>query len=203
MRESQARETRDRIAASARELFLTSGFSETTITAIAKAAGVAPQTVYSTFGSKGGIVVALLDGLEEDADGAERIRDVINEPDPYRQLRLFVAWIRRLFERGAPVIRAAMDAISDPDVRTFSETGDERRRRGAEALTRKWSAAQVLRDGLDQHDAAERLWLLTSAEAYLQAVDRLEWSPDRYERWLGDLLERELLSDRQGDVPAR
>jgi len=46
---------------------------------------------------------------------------------------------------------------------------------------------------LGSTDAAERLWLLTSVEQYLLATDALSSSPDEYERWLGDLLNRELL----------
>ena len=51
----------------------------------------------------------------------------------------------------------------------------------------------ALREGLKPRDAADRLWLLTSAEQYMLAADGLSWSPSRYERWLGDLLEAELL----------
>ena len=46
---------------------------------------------------------------------------------------------------------------------------------------------------LEPEDAAQRMWLITSPEQYFKAVDELEWDTDRYERWLGDLLEREIL----------
>ena len=56
-----------------------------------------------------------------------------------------------------------------------------------------WSRDGALRKELKPADAAERLWLLTSVEQYLLAIDVLGWSPDRYEQWLGDLLDQELL----------
>lgn len=41
------------------------------------------------------------------------------------------------------------------------------------------------------------MWLLTSVEQYLLAADTLDWSPDSYEKWLGDLLNQVLLKPQQ------
>jgi AcrR family transcriptional regulator len=193
LREEQANETRRRIRASARKLFADQGFAETTIAQIAEDAGVAPQTVYAVFGSKGGIVGAMLEDLEESADLDTWVTRMMAEEDPHRQLRIFVSWIRTLFEKGAPILRAALAARSEPDVAAFAERGDQNRRSGTTRLSQIWSRKGVLRKELDSTDAAERLWLLTSVEQYLLATDMLGWSPDRYEQWLGDLLDRELL----------
>lgn len=199
LRESQARETRGRIRDAARALFVANGFSETTVTEIADSAGVAPQTVYSAFGSKGAIVAAMLEDLEEQAGARERIAAVIAEQDSHKQLRLFAAWIRTLFERGAPVLMAAFEAHGDPDVAAFAARGDERRRRGTEQLVRIWTEKGVLRSSLNEREAAERFWLLTSAQTYMLSIDGLGWSPGQYEAWLGDLLERELLARAESE----
>lgn len=193
LREERANETRLRIRKSARRLFATSGFAETTIAQIAEEAGVAPQTVYAVFGSKGGIVGEMLEDLEESADLDAWVARMIAEGDPHRQLRIFVSWIRTLCEEGAPILQAAVAARHEPDVATMAERGDENRRSGTTQLTQMWSSKGALRQGLGPNDAAERLWLLTSVEQYLLATDMLGWSPDRYEQWLGDLLDRELL----------
>jgi AcrR family transcriptional regulator len=193
LREERALETRLRIRRSARRLFAEQGFSGTTIGKIAQDAGVSPQTVYAVFGSKGGIVSAMLEQLEQDAGMAEQIAQIAAEEDPARQLRLFVSSNRTLFELGAPLLRAFMTARHDPDVAAVGERGDQGRLEGATHLTRTFARAGALRPGLEPDDAAQRLWLLTSLEQYLLATDRLGWSPDRYEQWLGDLLEAELL----------
>ncbi len=193
LREEQAHETRLRIRKSARRLFAAQGFTETTIAQIAEDAGVASQTVYAVFGSKGGIVGAMLEDLEESADQDAWVAQMIAEGDPHRQLRIFVSWIRTLCEKGAPILRAAVAARSDPDVAAMAERGDAKRRFGSTQLTQMWSRKGVLRKGLGPTDAAERLWLLTSVEQYLLATDGLGWSPDQYEQWLGDLLDPELL----------
>lgn len=193
LREEQALETRLRIRKSARKLFSARGLTETTINEIAKDAGVAPQTVYSVFGSKGGIVAAILEDLQEAAGESTRIAEIVSETDSHRQLRLFVSWIRAFFEQGAPVIRVALTAQNDPDVAALADQGDQARRDGTRRLTAMWASRGDLHDGIDHEDAAQRLWLLTSAEQYILATDKLGWNPDQYEQWLGDLLERELL----------
>lgn len=194
LRDERARDTRRRIRTSAIELFASHGFAAATIAQIASHAGVSTQTVYSVFGSKAGIVGDMLDHMEEAAGHEEAIAELVAESDPHRQLRLLVSMQRRMFETGAPVLRAAMAAQSDPDVAAMAERGNANRRAGTTTLTQMWADRQVLRAGLDPADAGERLWLLTGPEQFLLAVDGLGWSPDRYEAWLSDLLDRELLA---------
>lgn len=197
LREQRAHETRLRIRESARRLFATEGFAETTIAQIAQDAGVAPQTVYAVFQSKGGIVTEMLEALEESADREGWVARMMAEQNPHRQLQIFVSWIRTLFEQGAPILRAAIAARSDPAVTALVDRGDANRRFGCTELTQMWSVKGALRKELGPDEASERLWLLTSVEQYLLAIDNLGWSPDHYEQWLGDLLDRELLETQQ------
>ena len=193
LREQRAEETRLRIRAAARDLFAKDGFTETTINRIAEHAGVAPQTVYAVFGSKGGIVASMLDEAEESADYRNRVAQMAAEQDPWRQLRLFAAWIRTLYETGAPVLKAALEARSDPDVAELAKRGDDRRRDGTRRRTSGWAKQGALRNGLAAEDAAQCMWLIASTEQYLKATEDLDWHPDQYEQWLGNLLEREIL----------
>ncbi len=194
LREEQAEETKLRLRRAARELFEAKGFARTTIDQIADKAGVSSQTVYAVFGGKAGIVGAMLDDLEQAADEDAWVARMLGEADPHKRLRLFVSFNRALFEAGAPILRALMAARSHPDVAAVAEQGDRNRREGTTRLTRQLASEGALREGVRPKDAAERLWLLTSAEQYLLATDGLGWAPSRYERWLGDLLEAELLT---------
>ena len=193
LREQRAQETKLRIRESAHKLFAAQGFVETTISQIAEGAGVSPQTIYAVFGTKGSIVGAMLEFLEESVGIESWVARLVSEDDSRKQLRLFVAMNRSMFENGAPILRAAIAARSDPEVAAMGERGDKRRREGASQLCQMWAANGALRGGLGEADAAQRLWLLTSVEQFLIATEGLGWLPDRYERWLGDLLERELL----------
>src|SRR5436309_236242 len=93
-RREQAEATRRDILEAAQRLFEHQGYGATTMAAIAAEAGVALKTVYVAFETKSGVLRALwnlrLRGGEGDAPVAERdwYREVIEEPDPERQLRL-------------------------------------------------------------------------------------------------------------------
>lgn len=199
MRAEQAEQTRLRIRQAARELFERQGFAETTIAEIAETAGVAVPTVDATYRSKGGLVGAMLEEIEEGAEQAGWEARIRAETDPVRQLHLFVTWIRTLFENGTPVVRAAMEARSAPDVAAMMAQGDGNRLGGATALAAYWEESGALRPGRDATQAAHTLWLLAAAEQFLLATDQLGWSPDRYERWLTTLVDQVIMgadSDR-------
>src|SRR5215203_2115798 len=93
-RRAQAAATRRDILESAQRLFERQGYAATTMAAIAAEAGVALKTVYLAFETKSGVLRALwnllLRGDAGEAPVAERswYREVVEEPDPQRQLRL-------------------------------------------------------------------------------------------------------------------
>ena len=88
LREQHAAVTRRAILQAARELFAEQGFANTTVKGLAERAGVAVQTIYATFGSKAGVVMGLVDLLDEEA-GVEVIHaDIQRTDDPREMLRL-------------------------------------------------------------------------------------------------------------------
>src|SRR6266545_7667976 len=93
-RREQAAATRREILEAAQRLFEREGYAATTMAAIAAEANVALKTVYVAFESKSGVLRALwnlrLRGGEGDAPVSERpwYREVLEEQDPERQLRL-------------------------------------------------------------------------------------------------------------------
>src|SRR5215216_1877808 len=93
-REEQAAATRRAILEAAQRLFEKQGYAATTMAAIAEEAEVALKTVYVAFETKSGVLRALwnlrLRGERDEAPVAQQdwYREVIDEPDPERQLRL-------------------------------------------------------------------------------------------------------------------
>lgn len=195
IREARARRTRERIIDAARRLWVERGIGATTIDAIAAAARVSVQTIYGTFGSKGGILTALIDRLDEQAGVATLMGDLRRAPTVAAQLDLIAAFNRRLFEGGADVIALAIGSTAvDPDVRAWTAEGDRRRRGGQGHLVASWHAAGKLRSDLGPSEAADVLYTLTSPEVYLLLVRTCGWDSDHYERWLRTTL-RTLLLD--------
>ena len=195
VRQAQASETRSRIVEAARRLFVRDGFSATTVDAIAREAGVAVPTVYATFGSKAGILIALLNRLEAGAQMESTIAELRASRSPAEQAALVARFNRMLYGGGQEVIMLAVaSAGSDPEVGAWAEEGDRRRREGQAPLVAAWAAAGKLRAGLDAQRAADILWTLSAPEVYRLLVVRSGWSPDAYEAWLADALARELLA---------
>src|SRR3954463_15844641 len=121
-RREQAAATRRAILEAAQKLFEEQGYAATPMAAIASEAGVALKTVYVVFESKSGVLRALwnmlLRGDEGDAPVAERgwYREVLEEPDPERSLRLNARNSRTGKERVGAVLEVIRTAApTDPD----------------------------------------------------------------------------------------
>ena len=192
-RSAQAADTRERIAASARRLFVENGFAGTTIEAIAAGAKVAAPTVYAAFGSKRAILIALLDDMEVAADRRALERDLAAAGDPASQMRAMVGFTIRLFAQSADVIHAVRTAgASDPAFDELRVEGEARRRRTHAPFVRAWSRAGALRKGLSEAEAADVLWAMCNDGLFRAFVVDLTWPVDRYLAWLCDTLEMRL-----------
>ncbi|MDN5760231.1 MAG: TetR/AcrR family transcriptional regulator [Tomitella sp.] len=193
LRAEQSVVTARRIATAARELFTVHGFAGTTVSGIAKRAGVTPQTIYAKFGSKGAIVGALLDQLEDDADAALWRERIQTETDPRRKLAAFAHWSAALFSSSKSLIAVVRDATADRAIVELREQGDRHRRQAVSAIVSDLERIGVLRPGLSIDRAIDRAWLLTGLEFYLGATDGCGWDDAEYAEWLADLLQGQLL----------
>lgn len=195
-RSAAARETRARIVASARQLFVENGYPATTIAAVAGRAEVAPDTVYATFGGKLALLRAVLDvvvgGDDEDVKVLDRAgpQAMRAEPDQRRQVAMLAAGVAGQLDRIAPmdaVLRSA--AAVDAGAAELRADLQLRQRREAMLTSVSWIAAHgPLRAGLTVPDAAAVVWTLTSPEVHALLRDGCGWSRQRYERWLCEVL---------------
>ena len=192
-RQEQAAATRRSILDAAQRLFETQGYGATTMDAIAAEAGVALKTVYVAFATKSGLLRALWDlllkGDQDDAAVAERpwYRQVLDEPDPVRQLQLNAHNSRVVKLRIAGVLRvirsaAASDADSAALWALIQSDFYDNQRTIVASLDRKGA----LRPGLAVATAADILWTLNHPDVWLLLVGERGWSADRFERWLAE-----------------
>ncbi len=204
LRAEQARQTRRRILDSAQRLFLDHGYAATSVGAVASAAEVAQDTVYSLFGSKRNLLKELMDLVVGGDDSDVRVVDrsepqlVRNERDQRRQLAMFAAGIVHRIEAARPlddILRSAAEV--DAEVAALREDLQLRQRRSAMGIVAGWVAENGrLRDGLTVNDAADIMWTLTSPEVHRLLRDGRRWSRARFARWLEDTLVRTLLPDQ-------
>lgn len=153
-------ETKDRILEAAAALIAERGYVATTTRAIATAAGVNEVTLFRGFGSKAGIVRALI------ATGSTR-QDDPGLPPPEDLTSVLRAMAHReivdALENGGLAIRLAFDARSVPEIReALGDALPSRMRRFAGYLRSRQEAGH-LRCDLSAELIAEAFFALTSS----------------------------------------
>jgi AcrR family transcriptional regulator len=183
--------TRSRIVDAARDLFVEQGYARTTIADIARAADVAPQTVYWAFGSKAGLVRDIRDAWFASARTSERMAQVLALDEPVARLDAFAGFMRNQWESGAAALSIQRDALRvDPDAAADVAAILETRARGLFEVVRP--LGPHLAPGLTVVKAHDLVLALTLLEIYLELQAR-GWSPEEYESWLAAALRAQLL----------
>src|SRR5258708_17723524 len=95
VRKQQAEQTRERILAAAREKFRSAGYAASTLAAIASGAQVSTKTVEAAYGSKRGILAALVDPLAAAGPPRELVEKIRGTDDPAGRVRLVAVLCRR------------------------------------------------------------------------------------------------------------
>lgn len=191
-------EARAQVVRTATELFIKHGYVATTLTDIAAGAGVAVQTIYSTYSSKVGVLAAAHDvALAGDA-----------EPIPLADRAWFGelaasatahdAWHVALTEmhlrtaRVAPLYRVMLAAEADADVATLMETLRSQRATFSHLLV-----DQILARPGAEHADRERLaaviYAIESVETYTLFVTEAGWTLQQWHDWVNTTVERELV----------
>ena len=197
--QARTRRTRAAVVDAARTLFAERGYAATTIEAIGERADTPQATIYRLFGSKLGILKAVIDvaivGDDESIAMADRphVRELIADPDPHNQLAGFATLLRDLMARTAPVHRLLADAArSDGDAAALLDEIARQRHDGQRRVARSLARSGALRSELRERDAADIIHALASPEVYGLLVDR-GWSGERYEKWMAAILVDQLL----------
>jgi AcrR family transcriptional regulator len=199
-RRQQAAATRQGILEAAERLFERRGYPATTMEQVAAEAGVALKTVYVVFATKSGLLRALWDlrlkGDQEDAGMAERpwYREVLEEPDPGRQLRANAANARLVKERIAGVLKILRSAAPvDPDAEALWRLIQTDFYANQRVVVESVAAKGALRPGLDVALATDVLWTLNHPDVWQLLVGERGWTPEQWERWFADTARAQLL----------
>jgi AcrR family transcriptional regulator len=201
-RREQAAATRREILAAAQKLFEANGYAATTMAAIAAEAGVALKTVYLAFDTKSGVLRALwnvlLRGDDEEVPIAQRswFRNVLDEPDPERQLRLNARNSRMIKVRAGgvwEVLRNAAD--SDADIAALWNRIQTEFHSTQGIMVKSLHDKKALKRGLGVDRATDIIWTLNHPSIWQLLVVERGWTPAQYERWLGDSFCSQLLRE--------
>jgi AcrR family transcriptional regulator len=203
LRQAQARTTRAAVIGAAARLFAGHGYVATSIDDIAAAAGVSRATVFSSVGGKPVLLKTAFDvaivGDDEPVSLPDRPRSkaIREEPDQRRYLALYAALVTEMWVRLGGIYEAVRGAASaDPEARELWETHQAQRRAGAANVVGDLLRKGSLREGLEERAAADIVWVLNDPGLYHQLVDRQGWTPERFQEWLAESMDRLLLPDQ-------
>jgi AcrR family transcriptional regulator len=199
-RQLQALATRRAILDTAQALFERDGYVATTMDAIAAEAGVALKTVYSAFVTKSGLLRALWDlllkGDTDDAPVAQRAayREVLEEPDPERKLRLNARNARAAKVRIGPILSVIRSAsMVDDDCANLWNLIQTDFYANQRVIVEDIDRRGGLRPGLTVTVATDILWTLNHPDTWLLLHNERGWNPDQFETWFADITCDQLL----------
>jgi AcrR family transcriptional regulator len=194
-RRRQAEQTRGRILAAARELFRSAGYAASTMEAIAASAQVSAKTVEAAFGSKRGVLAAVVDPLASSGPPRDLVDQVRAAEDPRQRIRLVAELTRQAYEASVPEFELMRGAAAvAPEIAAVAQQVEARRRANQVRLVTYLREKGVLRQDLAPEEAADVVWALTSYDLYRALVNERRWPAARYRDWLADTLTDSLLT---------
>ena len=198
-RDLSAESTQRAIVETAARLFLEKGYNATSITRIAREAGVAVQTIYNSVGAKRDLLSRVLDFAAAGAQAPTPVATFMREraeatEDPHAIIDELVAFWAEGLPRTAPVFRMIHEAAAlDPEVAELE------RRRSAQRFANYGHAARILadrgalRDGLSVEEAAAVIHALAHPDEFRFLVLEQGWTVQRWADWARTALGAALL----------
>ena len=168
---------------------------------IARAAGISRQSVYLHFGSRGGLLIALVRRADERFEIRERLFDSFQTPDPHRRLRAAIEVWLDFLPRISPVARDLIRLrTTDPDAAAAWEDRMADLRTWLTQLIASIDRDGALADGWSVQEAAEYLWAAMSMQVWSLLVDDCAWTQNRAGTALVHALQAALLTPPARDL---
>lgn len=184
---------------SAQELFETQGYAATTMEQIADEAGVAVQTLYYSFRTKGQLLCEVVEvaaaGDDDAAPVAQRAwtQEMLSATSGQRLLALGVEHGADIFVRAARLWPAVTAAAGDPHVDQYWREVAARRRAGQGRMVARLVDLGAVRDGLDPGRGTDLVVTLFGHDVFRSLVGEAGWSVTEYKAWLFTTLVQQLL----------
>lgn len=188
-------DTRTAILRAAERLLERYGPERVRMSDVAREAGFSRQAVYLHFGSRAGLLVALVEHVDRTAGIEPRVAEVLAAPDGPEMLRRFI----HFHAEFNPHVHAAGKAIAharhaDPDAAAAWESRTQGRLAGCRELVRRLEAEGRLAAGWTAEAAADLVWTLTSLQSWQDLVLERGWTAAEYEQYLHRVLHSTLVT---------
>jgi AcrR family transcriptional regulator len=168
VRAEAAAETRQRIIDVARLQLARAPLRNVGLPEIADEAGVARSTIYTIFGSREGLMLAVAEDLLQ-RGGFERLGRAFRHPDAVVAMETSLEEAGRLYESEHHVGRAILRlAAVDRDAALGAARLEYGRKEGVVHLARRLAEQGRLRPDVSVEEAADLLWIITSFDTFDQ-----------------------------------
>lgn len=199
-RVEQAAATRRAVLVAARELFVSNGYSATTVADIAASARVSLDTIYATVGRKPALLRELVEtsisGTDEavPAERRDYVTRIVEARTAIDKITIYAQSIAAIQQRLAPVFLALRDAAAaDADCAALWTEIAQRRATNMRAFAAELRGTGELRDDLNDDQVADIVWSMNAAEYWDLLVHQCDWTSDQFRDWLTDAWTRLLL----------
>lgn len=203
-RAASVTQTRARIITATRELLCADGAQAVVMDEVAQRADVARATVYYQFGSKRGLLEAIVDDVQQRA-GQQQIGRAVELADPVQALRrAFLLGCRFWATEQLIVRRLTGLAAVDPEIRDVLTSANQQRLAVVSRLADRLADAGQLAAGCSRDRAIDVLWLLSSFEAFDQLSTGRHLPAEEVAALLRDLARCVLVPprpDQPGELP--
>lgn len=171
--------TRDRVLQVARAMIATRGNAAISLVDVAAEAGLSRQALYLLFGSRSGLLLAVVDQLDDSSAVPSRLA-ALRQGLPAAES--FEPYLRTWFEYipvVLPVARAllAAAATGDADAHRAWDSRMQKLRGGFLQLAKGLKAAGALRSGWTPEAAADWIFVHTHVDVWQHLVVESGWKP--------------------------
>ena len=201
LRLEQAAATRSNVLAAAGELFTSQGYAATTVTQVARAAGVSVDTLYATVGRKPVILREVVEaaisgtGQTVPADQRDYVIAVRAAERATAKIRIYADAVAAMSPRTAPVFLALRDAAqTDPDCAALDTEISTRRAGNMRRFAADLRATGELRLGLTDDFIGDVVWATAGYEHFTQLTVGRAWTPVQFGDYLRESWTRQFLA---------
>lgn len=168
-----------------------------TLTRAAAGAGVSRQAVYLHFGDRSGLLVALLDHIDQ-SFGRDDLREYVHgAPTGVEGLRRWIetmSWFTAKIDRVAQVFETRK--YRDEAMAAAWRDRMDGRRKHVRRITERIGAEGALAEGWSVDRAVDLIYAFTMPGPWRELTRELGWKPEQYAAHVWKLMERGLLKQR-------
>jgi AcrR family transcriptional regulator len=196
-RAEAAGDTRARILDAAMRLFVAKGYGKVTVNDIAREAGVAVPTVYTSAGGKTAILARIIDQAVHDPVVDATLAAVRRAGDAREVIDLLANGTRVDNERYHDIIQVNRTASAvDENATEIQERSNRNYREALADTLRRLRELDGLHDQFTDERATDVLWFYFGHQSWHTLVAELGWTWDEAEQWLRERAAAALLTPR-------